>query len=216
MRLRSPAPFSGGVAHQQSARLTCERQRGQHSSLPPFSEGIAQPVRADASHASGRRRESFCPHHFHFCPCGVAQSTCLPLKQEITGAKPVRDASFFAPKALSAMRSLGKRISSVQLRMGAPAFARDIGTSKGCRAAVKRRRAIHPRGESYGSASQSSDRPQAPQSNQRSGRRHKPATPRAALGTATISSSMQQPADFFCKEIVPGQHRLEAPFLLLA
>ena len=46
--------------------------------------------RADASHASGRRRESFCPHHF--CPCGVVQSTCLPLMQEITGAKPVRDA----------------------------------------------------------------------------------------------------------------------------
>ena len=81
----------GGVAHQQSARLTCERQRGQHSSLPPFFEGIAQPVRADASHASGRRRESFCPHHF--CPCGVAKSTCLPLMQEITGAKPVRDAN---------------------------------------------------------------------------------------------------------------------------
>src|SRR5438552_18950927 len=26
----------GSVAHQQSARLTCERQRGQHSPLPPF------------------------------------------------------------------------------------------------------------------------------------------------------------------------------------
>ncbi|GEM_PF-1279383 len=26
----------GGVAHQQSARLTCERQRGRHSPLPPF------------------------------------------------------------------------------------------------------------------------------------------------------------------------------------
>ena len=29
----------GDVAHQQSARLTCERQRGQHSSLSPFSRG---------------------------------------------------------------------------------------------------------------------------------------------------------------------------------
>ena len=76
--------------------------------VPPFSEGIAQPVRADASRASGRRRESFCPHHF--CPCGVVQPTRLPLKQEITGAKPVRDASFIALKALSAMHSLGKRI----------------------------------------------------------------------------------------------------------
>jgi hypothetical protein len=65
------------------------------------------------------------------------------------------------------------------------------------------------------------------QSSQRSGRRHKPATPRAALGTATslryssfgsaaIFASMQQPADFFCKEIEPEHHRLEAPFPLLA
>ena len=167
----------GGVAHQQSARLTCERQRGQHSSLPPFFEGIAQPVRADASHASGRRRESFCPHHF--CPCGVAQSTCLPLMQEITGAKPVRDANFIAPKALSAMHSLGKRISSVQLRVGAPVS-------------------------------------EPPQSNQRSGRRHKPAASGAAPGTATISASLQQPADFFCKEILSVQLRREAPVILLA
>ena len=29
-----------------------------------------------------------------FCPCGVVQPTCLPLMQEITGAKPVRDAIF--------------------------------------------------------------------------------------------------------------------------
>ena len=27
--------FVGSVAHQQSARVTCERQRGQHSPLPP-------------------------------------------------------------------------------------------------------------------------------------------------------------------------------------
>ena len=40
--------------------------------------------------------------------------------QEITGAKPVRDATFSALKALSAMHSLGKRISPVQLRVGAP------------------------------------------------------------------------------------------------
>ncbi len=35
----------------------------------------------------------------HFRPCGVVQPTRLPLKQEITGAKPVRDANFHAPKA---------------------------------------------------------------------------------------------------------------------
>jgi len=55
-----------------------------------------------------------------------------------------------------------------------------------------------------------------PQSNQRSGRRHKPAGPKAALGTATIFASMQQPADFFCKEILTEHHRLEDPFPLLA
>ena len=85
-----------------------------------------------------------------FCPCGVVQPTCLPLMQEITGAKPVRDAIFpargsrgiadppglepgslgrasrlaptisKAPKALSAMYLLGKQASLVQFRVGAP------------------------------------------------------------------------------------------------
>ena len=61
-----------------------------------------------------------------FCPCGVVQTTCLPLMQEITGAKPVRDANSIALKALSAMHSLGKRISSVQFRVGAPVFGRVV------------------------------------------------------------------------------------------
>ena len=46
--------------------------------------------------------------------------------QEITGAKPVRDANLIALKALLAMRSLGKRISSVQFRVRAPAFGRVV------------------------------------------------------------------------------------------
>jgi hypothetical protein len=29
-------------------------------------------------------------------------------------------------------------------------------------------------------------------------------------------ASMQQPAEFFCKEFLPGQHRLEDPSILLA
>src|SRR5215471_10613532 len=80
---------------------------------PTISEGIAQPARADASHASGRRpiaaRDSELSSFgasilqglgspillpSSFCPCGVVQPTCLPLMQEITGAKPVRDANF--------------------------------------------------------------------------------------------------------------------------
>ena len=44
----------------------------------------------------------------HVCPYGVVQPTRLPLMQEITGAKPVRDASFQAPKAFSAMPLVGK------------------------------------------------------------------------------------------------------------
>ena len=55
--------YIGSVAHQQSARLTCERQRGQHSPLPPFFRGHSSVSRAGASHAPGRRRDSFCPHH---------------------------------------------------------------------------------------------------------------------------------------------------------
>ena len=167
----------GGVAHQQSTRLTCERQRGQHSSLPPFFEGIAQTVRADASHALGRRRESFCPHHF--CPCGVAQSTCLPLMLEITGAK----------------------------RSGAPISSPPKHCQRCIRSVSERVRC----NSGWGLQFRNGGRAQAPQSNQRSGRRHKPAGPGAAPGTATISASLQQPADFFCKEILSVQLRREAP-----
>ena len=86
-----------------------------------------------------------------------------------------------ALKALSAMHSLGKRISPVQFRV------------------------------------------RAPQSSQRSSGFHKPAVSGAAPETATrlrlaataqqaTFASTQQPADFFCRETLPGQHRLEDPF----
>ena len=96
--------------------------------------------------------------------------------QEITGAKPVRDANFIALKALSAMHSLGKRISPVQFRVRAPFRSRASAQ--------------------VGFIS--------------------PLVSGAAPETATIFASMQQPADFFCKEILPEHHRLEAPFHLLA
>ena len=44
------------------------------------------------------RRRCDSVHPLHFCPCGVVQPTRLPLMQEITGAKPVRDANFTPPK----------------------------------------------------------------------------------------------------------------------
>jgi len=56
-------------------------------------------------------------------------------------------------------------------------------------------------------------RAETAQSSQRSSGFHKPALSRAALETATSIASMQQPADFFCKETLPGRHRLEAPLL---
>ena len=118
MRVRLGTPFQAGVVQQQNTALPRLRRRcdsvhplhfrgcsssaersfdrreakGAAPFVPTISEGIAQPARADASHASGRRCEASCPHHF--CPCGVVQPTCLPLMQEITGAKPVRDANF--------------------------------------------------------------------------------------------------------------------------
>ena len=118
VRVRLGTPFHAGVVQQQNAAVPRLRRRcnsvhplhfrGRSSSaersfdmreakraalfVPTIFEGIAQPARADASHASGQRCKSFCPHHF--CPCGVVQPTCLPLMQEITGAKPVRDAIF--------------------------------------------------------------------------------------------------------------------------
>ena len=83
----------GGVAHQQSARLTCERQRGQHSSLPPFFRGHSSasqsgcvtcirskarillpspflslwcsPVNMPASHAGDHRSEAGQGHQLH-------------------------------------------------------------------------------------------------------------------------------------------------------
>jgi hypothetical protein len=75
------------------------------------------------------------------------------------------------------MRSLGKRASSVQLRVGAPVCWPSART------------AVEPalRQVSYARRAQGS------------------------TGDCDHFSSWQQPAGFFCKEVVPGQHRREAP-----
>ena len=76
-------------------------------SAPTIFEGIAQPAeRMRHMH----QVEGANPSALTICPCGVVQPTRLPLMQEITGAKPVRDANSIALKALAAMHSLGKRI----------------------------------------------------------------------------------------------------------
>ena len=155
------------------------------SGASPRHSAIAGVVQQQNAAVPRPRRRCDSVHPLHFRPCGVVQPTRLPLMQEITGAKPVRDANSHAPKALSAMHSLGQRISPVQLRVGAPLL-------------------LTVRNGGHAQASQSS---------QRSGGFHKPAVSRAALETATILAPMQQPADFFCKAILPGQHRLEASSL---
>ncbi len=62
VRLRSPAPFWG---RSSSAERSFDMREAKRAALfvPTIIEGIAQPARADASHASGQRCNSFCPHH---------------------------------------------------------------------------------------------------------------------------------------------------------
>ena len=62
--------------------------------VPTIFEGIAQPAeRMRHMHQVKGATPFALPI---FCPCGVVQPTCLPLMQEITGAKPVRDANLSA------------------------------------------------------------------------------------------------------------------------
>src|SRR6185369_12428353 len=97
VRFRSPAPFRG---RSSSAEHLFDMREAKRAALfaPTIFRGHSSVSRAGASHAPGRRRDSFCPHHF--CPCGVVQTTCLPLMQEIAGAKPVRDANLIALKSI--------------------------------------------------------------------------------------------------------------------
>src|SRR6266542_3725494 len=60
-------------------------------SAPTIFEGIAQSAeRMRHMH----QVEGANPSALTICPCGVVQTTCLPLMQENAGAKPVRDAIF--------------------------------------------------------------------------------------------------------------------------
>ena len=172
MRVRLGTPFFAGVVQQQNAAVPRPRQR------------------CDSVHP------------LHFCPCGVVQTTCLPLMQEITGAKPVRDANFTAPKAF-------ERCTSLVWKPARCTAIREANVSYGH--LTRRTWEVHS-----GWGLQFCARAEAPQSSQRSGEHHKPAAPRAALGAATIYASLQQSVDFFCKEIVPGQHRREAPIIYRA
>ena len=71
VRLRSPALFWG---RSSSAERSFDMREAKRAELfvPTISEGIAQPARADASHASGQRCKSFCPHQFLSLWCSPA------------------------------------------------------------------------------------------------------------------------------------------------
>ncbi len=152
-----------------------------------ISEGIAQPARADASHASGRRRKSSCPHHFTSLWCSPAntpashagdhrseagqggqlhrrvvygeQQTHLTQNQVALDVQVVSRRPFSEPpKHCQRCTRPVREFSLGQLQVGAPAL---VAVCQGAR-------------------------PPGPQSSQRSSRFHKPAQPRAALGIATI------------------------------
>src|ERR1017187_4040059 len=57
-----PLHFRG---RSSSAERSFDMREAKRAALlvPTIFEGIAQPARADASHASGQRCNSFCPHH---------------------------------------------------------------------------------------------------------------------------------------------------------
>ena len=69
----TPSTRSNFRGCSSSAERSFDMREARRAALlvPIIFEGIAQPARADASHASGRKCKSFCSHHFS--PCGVAQ-----------------------------------------------------------------------------------------------------------------------------------------------
>ena len=118
VRLRSPAPFFGGVAHQQSARLTCERQRGQHSSLPPFSRGHSSASQSGCFTCIRSKARTLLPSPFLSLWCSPDNMPASHAGDH--RSKAGQGYQLIALKALSAMHSLGKRISPVQFRVRAP------------------------------------------------------------------------------------------------
>ena len=53
-----------GCSSSAERSFDMREAKGAAPFVPTIFEGIAQSARADASHASGQRCKSFCPHHF--------------------------------------------------------------------------------------------------------------------------------------------------------
>ena len=72
VRLRPPAPVHRGRSSSAERSLDMREAKRAALFVPTIFEGIAQPARADASHASGQRCNSFCPHHLLSLWCSPA------------------------------------------------------------------------------------------------------------------------------------------------
>ena len=196
----------GGVAHQQSARLTCERQRGRHSPLPPFSEGIAQSARADASHASGRRRKS-CPHQLVSLWCNPANTPASHAGDHRSEAGqghqfPARGSREIADPPDSESGSLGRAIRPAPTSFMPPKHlqrcACSVSRPAWCNSVwglhFHNSNAVEPalRQVSYARCAQGS-----------TGDCDQPSLVELRLG-GPFNASMQQPADYFRKAILAG------------
>ena len=72
VRLRPPAPVHRGRSSSAERSLDMREAKRAALFVPTILEGIAQPARADASHASGQRCNSFCPPHLLSLWCSPA------------------------------------------------------------------------------------------------------------------------------------------------
>ena len=102
--------------------MTCERQRGQHASLPPVSRGHSSASQSGCFTCIRSKARILLPSPF-------LSLWCSPVNMPAPHAGDHRSEAgrgrqfHFALKALAAMPSLGKRISPVQLRVRAPFLA---------------------------------------------------------------------------------------------
>jgi len=82
--------FDAFVPIAQSTERECPKlQVAGESPAGDAIRGRSSPVERSLDTREAERAALSAPT---ICPCGVVQPTCLPLMQEITGAKPVRDA----------------------------------------------------------------------------------------------------------------------------
>ena len=122
--------------------------------------------------------------------------TCLPLMQEITGAKPVRDANFHRRVVHGEKQThLTQNQAALDVHVSRRPFSKPPKHFERCACSVSR-----PAWCNSGWGLHFLDHPITSQSSQRPGRFHKPAVPRAALGIATTSPPCGSPQASFVRK----------------